>query len=106
LPRAVFLRHQLDEFLEEMFHRFELAEPKHKGNSVMDDSIDWNSFDWKAIELHAINELGQFFGLTEREANHLFDLLAPHLTDPHEPRRAVHVSNMFFLLWWKAQQTQ
>ena len=52
MRKSLNLNERLDAFRAEMFAKFVAVEHKHRGSSVVDDNVDWQEFDWDAIEQH------------------------------------------------------
>jgi hypothetical protein len=86
--KGMKLNERLDAFRTAMFDKFKQAEHKHRGESVMDDKIDWMSFNWRAINSHFWEEVRELqAAISNGDGNSVKDEL-------------VDVANMAFLLWW------
>ena len=79
---------RLNQFKHEMYDKFVEVDGKHQGESVLDDNIDWDSFNWNAIESHFWEEVEEL-----RQSN-------------HDSKECIDVANMAFLLWWRYNQTK
>ena len=78
-------------FREVMLNKFIEVEYKHPHNSVTNDNVDWNNFDWNAITNHYFEEI------EEVKQMHLENRIR---ATPINPKEYIDVANMAFLLYW------
>ena len=116
---AKVLNSRLDLFRQEMMDKFRAVEHKHRDGSVTDDSLDWLTFDWPAIEAHFVDEFCEFFALESDDIRSLMRAIqdkkdfylwgnmdrgrAGTVAEPDRAKEAVDVANMAFLMWFKAK---
>lgn len=96
------LNERLDAFRAEMFAKFKAVEHKHRDGSVTDDKVDWLNFDWGSIRDHFIAEFAEYFNLTAAETQQLYGLVytRENKLEVENPKEAVDVANLAFLMWW------
>jgi hypothetical protein len=100
------IQERLDEFKVEQLAAFIRAQPKHPEDDVLDDKTDWSKFDVSMLEVHLIEELCEYFEVSEETTQKIVNLLYPRAPGPRNPKEAVDIANMAFLLWGVERATR
>lgn len=76
------LTYFLGEFVNAQLMKFLKRQDRNKGANVCDDSLDWTTINWEAVEAHFLREIKEF------------------IKAPSDPDELIDIANMSFLLWF------
>ena len=83
---------RLDDFTLYMVHKFIKARTKNYGGDALDDSTDWDKWNWTEMRAHLLKEIKEFQKEDDKSDGTInsFEAMKNELAD---------IANLAFVLW-------